>query len=205
MRKCNYCRFIIIICFYYAVFIYYGKQILFGGQDSFGRKFEENKNKSIEGVDEKDLVIIKTGHEGLFLTAIDTWNLNKVLGGGIKSFRVDCWKILKTKKLYRLCSTHPHNYYLEILTETGVVGLLSIISIILLILTLIFKNLKYFKGNALEEFVYLAASTSLIMEMFPIKSTGSFFTTNNATYIILILSIFLSITNKINKKYNKSS
>ena len=29
-------------------------------------------------------------------------------------------------KKNRLCSNHPHNYYLEILTETGAVGLIII-------------------------------------------------------------------------------
>ena len=29
-------------------------------------------------------------HATLFLTALDTWKLNKIFGGGIKSFRTDC-------------------------------------------------------------------------------------------------------------------
>ena len=170
----------------YFVFYNYSNQILFGG----GR-IDENKEKKMEEVSEKELIVIESGHKGLYLTAIDTWNLNKVLGNGIKSFRIDCKKIIKTKKLYRLCSTHPHNYYLEILTETGIVGLLLIVSLILLVLFLIFKNLKITKQITQESFIYLAATTSLIMEMFPIRSTGSFFTTNNATYIIIVLAIFL--------------
>ncbi len=67
------------------------------------------------------------------MAAIDTWKYNKILGNGIKSFRVNCNKlqnlegynlgedIMKFKR-NRLCSNHPHNYYLEILTETGIIG-----------------------------------------------------------------------------------
>ena len=179
----------------YLVFYNYSNQILFGGD-----LIDKNKEKKMEEVVEKELILIRSGHKGLFLTAIDTWNLNKILGNGIKSFRIDCKKIIKTKKLYRLCSTHPHNYYLEILTESGIIGLLLIISLIFLFLFLIFNKLKSIKDNSLENLIYLAATTSLIIEMFPIRSTGSFFTTNNATYIMIILAIFIFTGSKANKK-----
>ena len=49
--------------------------------------------------------------------------LNKYIGGGIKNFRYYCHvrpNIEKNSKF--VCNMHPHNYYLEILTETGLVG-----------------------------------------------------------------------------------
>ena len=58
----------------------------------------------------------------------------------------------------------------------------------------------FFKTNSLENFVFLAAMTSLIIEMFPVRSSGSFFTTNNATYTILILSVFICLIKKIDKR-----
>ena len=36
------------------------------------------------------------------------------------------------------------------------------------------------------------------VEIFPIKSTGSFFTTGNATYFFLILSILIGLVRKQN-------
>ena len=165
-------------------------------------KIEENKKKKYEDIPKDELIIIRSGHKGLFSTAIETWKFNKILGNGIKSFRIDCKKIIKVK-IYSLCSNHPHNYYFEILTETGIVGLLLIISIMLLFLFLIFKNARFFYENSFENFVLLAAMTSLIIEMFPVRSSGSFFTTNNTTYIVLILSIFLCLIKKIDKKNSK--
>jgi len=151
----------------------------------------------------------------LFLSALDTWKQNKIFGNGIKSFRIDCYKLqnadlldenaiyeynfsetyIKSKK-NRLCSTHPHNYYFEILTETGIVGLFITLMIASLFVVFIFKNFKFFKGSNMENFILLAATISLILEVFPIKSTGSIFTTNDATYIILISSIILSCKKK---------
>ena len=131
------------------------------------------------------------GHSKLFNTAIDLWQKNKIFGGGIKSFRVKCAKIVEHTR-NRLCSTHPHNYYLEILTDTGIAGFLIVGTIALIFVVFIIKNFKFFSGNGMGNYILLATVISLILETFPLKSTGSIFTTNNATYLILISSIILS-------------
>ena len=144
----------------------------------------------------------------LMLTALDTWKRNKIFGNGIKSFRIDCYKLQRfdeynfseiyaESKKNRLCSTHPHNYYFEILTETGIVGLFITLMIASLFIVFILKNFNFFKGNNIENFILLAATISLILEVFPFKSTGSIFTTNDAAYITLISSIILSYKKKL--------
>ena len=143
-------------------------------------------------------------HKRLILTAFDTWKQNKIFGNGIKSFRIDCHKLallgpeinlqsdaIKHKKNF-LCSNHPHNYYLEILTETGIVGIFVTFMIALLFVVFILKNLKLFKENNIENVILFAATISLILAVFPLKSTGSIFSTYTATYITLISSIILS-------------
>ena len=147
-------------------------------------------------------------HVRIWLTAMDVWKKNKIFGNGIRSFREDCIKLVgsaiypeagynlapdtKLFKRNRLCSNHPHNYYVEILTETGIVGLFVTLTIALLFIVFILKNFKLFKGNNIENFILLAATISLILEVFPFKTSGSVFTTNDAAYIILIASIILS-------------
>ena len=167
---------------------------------SFFKKNYEIKREAAKNLEETSTFINQTGEKGLIFTAIDTWSRHKIFGNGMKSFRVTCQKnpqhILAetsdfSKKL-RQCSNHPHNYYLEILTETGIVGLLIVSIIALFFVIFIFKNLKVFKGNNIEHFFILAAAITLILELFPIKTSGSVFTTNDAAYIVLISSIVLS-------------
>ena len=91
---------------------------------------------------------------------------------------------------------HPHNYYLEILTETGILGFIIILSIFGNALYLSFFK-KYFTSsnlrhnNVIIPFIFL-----FIAEIFPVKSTGSFFTTGNATYLFIIIGILIGLSRK---------
>jgi O-antigen ligase len=125
--------------------------------------------------------------------------MNKYIGGGIKNFRYYCHvrPNLDKNSVFK-CNMHPHNYYLEILTETGLIGfiLISVIFTIILYKTL-YK--KYFIKSALNDNVIIIPFIFLfIAEIFPIKSTGSFFTTGNATYLFLIMALLIGISEKYN-------
>ena len=134
-----------------------------------------------------------------FSSFYNTWLLNKYIGGGIKNFRYYCHvsPIIYSNNKYQ-CNMHPHNYYLEILTETGIVGF-TIISIIFFNVLFLSFIKKYFLNSALKSnnliipFIFL-----FIAEIFPLKSTGSFFTTGNATYIFLILGIIIGLVRRDN-------
>lgn len=132
-----------------------------------------------------------------FSTFYQTWLMNKYIGGGIKNFRYYCHErpdVNKNSKF--ICNMHPHNYYLEILTETGIIGMALILCIFLNIIYLSFIK-KYFlnsylnNNNLIIPFIFL-----FIVEIFPLKSTGSFFTTGNSTYIFLIIGILIGIVRK---------
>jgi len=140
-------------------------------------------------------------HNPMFKAAIDVWKKNKILGNGIKSFRKDCKKIpLHTG---RLCSNHPHNYYIEILLETGIVGFLFFLAILTIFAVFIFRNFKLLNESSLGNLILLTSTITLIIEIFPIKSTGSIFSTGNATYLILISSIIISYKKILNGKKEK--
>ena len=61
-------------------------------------------------------------------------------------------------------------------------------------LRVVINRIKKNKNKFFEEknLILLAALISLLLELFPIKSSGSFFSTQNATYITIILSIIMS-------------
>ena len=131
------------------------------------------------------------GYRKIMFTAFETWKTNKIFGSGIKSFREKCKKFLIEQKR-GVCSNHPHNYYLEVLTDLGIVGIFFAVGIALMFLVFLSKNYKFLNINKMGNLFLLAAVISLFLELFPIKSSGSIFTTNNTTYIILLSSIILS-------------
>jgi O-antigen ligase len=49
-----------------------------------------------------------------------SWEENKIFGNGVRSFRIECNKYRDIKK--NACSSHPHNIYLELLSEVGLIG-----------------------------------------------------------------------------------
>lgn len=129
-----------------------------------------------------------------FKTFHGTWLMNKYIGGGVKSFRINCWKRQNINVGERkTCNTHPHNYYLEILTDFGLIGFFILLIIfsnalyISLIKKYFFSDLKF--NNIIIPFMFL-----FLVEVFPIKSTGSFLTTSNATFIFLTLAITVALS-----------
>ena len=120
------------------------------------------------------------------------WKKNPVFGGGVRYYRTT-----------ENCNSHPHNYYFEILTDLGVIGL----SIILFFLFLVFRKI-FVKKNTLFK-INLNALDSKVMpffviffiEFFPLRTSGSFFTTGNSTLIFIVLAVLVSWISK-KKLYN---
>ena len=97
-----------------------------------------------------------------------------------------------------------HNYYLEILSESGLVGFAVITTFFLIVFYKTFFKIyltkkSWLKNNEIIPFIFL-----FIVEIFPIKSTGSFFTTGNATFLFLIIGILIALMQKDNVISNKN-
>ena len=166
------------------------------------QKVESKKNY-------EEVIILKgSGHGGIFRASYKMWKDQPIFGFGLKSFRIKCWEFSppRTEEYIRDgalaigCSTHPHNYYLELLSESGIIGAGLIIIFFLILLKDSFYYLKKYINTKNSEMVLLIPIIILfILEIWPIKSTGSFFTTWNATFLWLNVAILFSI------KFKKSS
>ena len=163
---------------------------------------EDSENIYLDNVKMKmDHYLIKIGDKQFFMntthmkefySGYSTWLQNKFIGGGIKSFKYNC------SKTFENCGPHPHNYYLEILADLGLIGfiLLSLIFSIVLYISCI---KKYFtNSNLKEDKIIIPFLFLFFVEIFPIKTTGSFFTTGNATFIFLLIAITVALSRKQN-------
>ncbi len=135
-----------------------------------------------------------------FSSFYETWLLNKYIGGGIKNFRFYCHhrnNIDKNSKF--VCNMHPHNYYLEIMTETGLIGLIIVLIIFSSIFYQAFCKKYLFKSSLQKNNIIIPFIFLFIAEIFPIKSTGSFYTTGNSTYLFLIIAVLIGLIVKDNQ------
>ena len=139
-----------------------------------------------------------------YQAAIELFLEKPILGYGPKSFRIMCENTSIDKKTreqrdryrdYRACSTHPHNYLLEFLSEHGVVGGIFFIGLTFIVFNSICKKCKNNKDNDL---IILIGIGSLILAIiFPFKPSGSFFSTFNASMLFYIFGFFLYYLKKV--------
>jgi O-antigen ligase len=134
-------------------------------------------------------IYIQSKWGGHASAALEIFYNNFLWGVGSKNFRVVCKDYEeKVKKKYdnknEICSTHPHQFYYELISEHGILGT---IIIFFSIVTIIFLRLKK-KNLSIVNKVSLAY---IIVSILPIIPTGSFFTTYDATIFWLNFSFFL--------------
>jgi len=153
--------------------------------------------KNWEGI----ILLDNSGYNRIFRTSIMIWKEQPLFGFGLKSFKIKCWEVgpknihLQPKSEISIfaCSNHPHNYYLELLSESGIIGISLMIVFFLILLKNSFYYLKKYNKKINSEIILLIPIIVVIfIEIWPIRSTGSFFTTWNATFFWLNAGILLA-------------
>lgn len=123
---------------------------------------------------------------------------NPVFGQGLKTFKKKCTYYLKNTDLKNksiACSNHPHNLFLEFLIDYGLFGLVLLI----IIIYSIFYN-KKIKQKIFYEPMLLYLICLLLMSLFPLKPSGSFFSTNSGTAFFYLLGWINLLLNKTEMK-----
>ncbi len=127
----------------------------------------------------KEIKIFSSEHHGHYVLAYDLFKRNPIWGIGPKGFRNYCRSVDYDPPV-GICSTHPHNFLVQIATETGLIGLIFYLSGLVFIFL---RLLKAYLGKDLgERNCFLVISIGLIVNFFPLVPNGNFF--NNWISII---------------------
>jgi O-antigen ligase len=138
-------------------------------------------------------------HTSLYLTSLNMFEDKKILGQGPKMFRMLCDQY---KQNEMGCSTHPHNYYMQALSELGLVGILFLAIFYISLLYFYFKIfITRFAENVKKVInCKIFIIIGLLIVYFPLSPHGDFF--NNWNNILNYLLIgFLINKNKTNYEY----
>ncbi len=123
------------------------------------------------------IIFFSNAHDSLIRTA---WNMfldKPILGQGPKMFRIKC-KDPKIATGTFPCNTHPHNFYVQLLAETGIIGFSFLAGLFIFFLYLLLKHAKkYFFDKLiwLSDFK-ICLLAGLLITIWPITTNGNIFT-----------------------------
>ena len=132
-------------------------------------------------------------HESLLKTGWKMFSAKPLLGHGPNSFRFNCSNPKFATGIYP-CSTHPHNFYLQLLAETGFVGFFFIFGLFIYITSILirhFYNLVIRRINFISNY-QICLLVGIVVTLWPITSNGNFF--NN--YLMILYGLQFGFLNR---------
>ena len=140
--------------------------------------------------------LMNSPYIGLYISGFEVFKNNKLLGVGNKNYRVEA---CKPENVKYFCQTHPHQIYLEFLSEHGILGTFVILFFFFkLIFSKIWTTIK--QDNSIK----LGALTYMVFVFTPIIPSGAFFNGYSLTLFCINLSIFYALDKKLNIFRNKN-
>ncbi len=175
----------------FTLFVFLTSITNFGKSDPFNRFFiktfnqltnsyyqkESREVKKDLGEISKDLKeniqIFSNEHNNHYLLAYYLFKQSPIFGKGPEGFRFFCRKVEYNSPV-GMCSTHPHNIFMQLLSETGLVGIFFYFFGMIFVILKILKFCKK-KINSENKNTFLIASSTIIMIFFPLVPSGNFF------------------------------
>jgi O-antigen ligase len=149
------------------LFIFTFEQIGF-----FNQKVDEDANK---------LNIFSIQHQNHYQTAFKMFKDSPFFGQGPKSFRYLCDNP-KFNSGELSCSTHPHNTYMQILSETGIFGSFYLFILLIYFLKKYYEIFKLHLAGKLIDRTEFFLVITFFVSLYPFVPSGNFF--NNWLSII---------------------
>ena len=178
--------------------------IYYNFYDPFKTIFNKNKKISSPFSDEeyefslKNITLFSKVYDAHYRTAFKMFEDNILFGVGNKMYRKLCGDNKYYINKYG-CSTHPHNLYLQMLSENGLIGFIFVLAVFIFISYTLLKEFilrSFYKKNILED-KNLLLTIGVFLNFWPIVPFGNFF--NNWLSILIYLPIGFLLYFRANK------
>lgn len=150
--------------------------------------FSDNKKELKKHHFPKTINIFTPVYDAHYRTAYKIFQKNKIFGVGNKMYRKLC-----SKEEYYInkfsCTTHPHNFYLQVLVENGLVGFVFIMLILCHISFILLKEVYFrnFKNEQKLPNSCILIILGIFINLWPIVPSGNLF--NNWLSILLYFPV----------------
>ena len=164
--------------------------------------FQKENETTILNQDKKFYIFTQVYHSH-YLTAWNMFKENKIFGQGSVMFRELCSKDQFYINVYS-CTTHPHNFYIQMLAENGIIGFIFIFSIFSYVSYEIAAEFfrRTFRNISKYNNITLFSLMTVFLNLWPINPSGNFF--NNWLSIVIYFPLgflfFFMKNNKNNKR-----
>ena len=132
--------------------------------------------------------IFTSVHDSLIRTAFNMFKDKPIFGHGPKMFRKICSNEKYTTGVFP-CMTHPHNFYIQLLAEVGLIGFLFLLSSFCYVLycsTMQLKSIIMKKKRFLTDY-QICLLAGILITVWPFSPNGNFF--NNWLMIVYSLPL----------------
>ncbi len=138
-------------------------------------------------------------HHGIYISSYKMFLDNKILGVGVKNFREICKDPAYYVNGEVSCNSHPHNTYIQILAETGIVGFIFLLLVLLYFCKFLIKHIILkFKGKYYFNDFEICILSGVAIYLWPFVPTGNVF--SNWLNIALIINLPFLMFSKNSKK-----
>ena len=167
---------------------------------NFNDKSKQRFGNTIDDISATSIPFLpySPGHEKIFISSIDVFNSNKIFGIGPQLYRYYCKDYIVSQKSE--CSNHSHNYYFQLLSELGLIGVSFLFFFFIKLTFIFFKHFyslySHNKNYILQDY-YLFTLSQVFVIIWPIIPHLSFY--NNHFNSMAYLSLaFLFYFNQFN-------
>mgnify|MGYP001202802980 FL=1 len=128
----------------------------------------------------------------IYESGFETFKAYPIFGVGNKNYRFETCKNNNKNPKY-VCTTHPHQIYIELLSEHGLIGSIILLSIIFFLIYKSLQNIIKFKDP-----IQIGCFSYLIVNFIPLLPSGAFFGDFNSTIFWINFSLMYASNSNTN-------
>lgn len=152
----------------------------------FYKQKKDNENYKESG---NKFHIFSKDHHNHYILAKKLFLEKPVFGHGPRGFRYYCRKINYDSQV-GMCTTHPHNFIMQFLSELGLFGIIFLLLFTYFIVKNFYMVIKLNNINKKLKNCFLLSNIGLVLMFFPFTPSGNFFSSSFSVVAYYMIGLY---------------